>query len=50
MKARFIHIRLPEEMIEELDAIVEKSNYTTRNELVRDVLRDVISANASRGA
>lgn len=45
-----LNVKVPKELLEELDELAEELNYTSRSELVRAVLRDTTEPVLTSGA
>ena len=42
MRARVVSVRLPEELIEEVERLVEKGRFKSRSEAIREALRSFL--------
>lgn len=45
-----LNVKVPEELLEEIDELAEELNYTNRSEFIREVLRDTTEPMLTPGA
>ena len=43
-KIDVLNVRLPEDIVEWLDSLIESGVYSSRSELIRDILRDLVNS------
>lgn len=48
--SKVVSFKAPEDMVENLDELVEKGNFTSRGELLRSIVRDVENKKLSEKA